>query len=193
MRYRVWILLTLMPLAVAACDASNRKVRTESKAVAAQPAVKDFELVASSGQSFVSQQLSGKVWIASYFFTQCGANCRNLNMTLSRLSRDYGPQGVHFVSITCDPENDTPEVLSEYARIFNADPQYWTFVTGDLGYVQRIGSDMFEVSVTRRAHVARITIMDQDGQARGTFDVLDPLELERAKKLVDRLLAANKT
>ena len=60
--------------------------------------------------------------------------------------------------------------------------------TGQLDYLQQIGSDMLEISVSERAHHARITIMDQQSVARGTFDILQPAELKRAKNLIEQLV-----
>ncbi len=48
-----------------------------------------------------------------------------------------------MISISCDPRNDSPEVLSRYADRFPADPNRWLFLTGDLNYIKRIGHDIF--------------------------------------------------
>jgi protein SCO1/2 len=52
-----------------------------------------------------------------------------MSFVQDQLGRDFGEKIV-FVSVTVDPERDTPEVLREYAQAFGADPAGWFFVTG---------------------------------------------------------------
>ena len=47
--------------------------------------------------------------------------------------QDRLPKEVRLVSFSVDPYNDTPEVLTEYAKRYNADPERWLFLTGDCG------------------------------------------------------------
>lgn len=185
-RYYAFVGFCLLTLG-AGCGGShsNNSPVTEAE----QPSLQDFELLTSMGGSIRSQDLKGNVWVASYFFTECGANCRMLNMEVSKLAKEFGPQGVYFVSITCDPKNDTPAKLAEYAKLFKADPETWAFATGELDYLQRVGSDVFELSISERAHHARITLMDRTGAPRGTFDVLEENERKRAIKLLKALIA----
>jgi len=158
--------------------------------VEVKPPLTEFELTTSDGSTIHSDQLQDKIWVASYFFTQCGSNCRMLNMKLAELQREYGPRGVKFVSITCDPENDTPEELERYSKLFNANEDYWSFATGEIEYLERMGTDFFDVSVTERGHHAQFTIMDRDSESRGVFQAMVPEDVERAKTLLDQLLAA---
>ena len=155
----------------------------------ALPRLTEFQLTGADGEEFRSEQLGGKVWVASYFFAQCGGNCRMLNMELVRLQREYGPLGLHFVSMTCDPKNDSPQVLDNYADLLNADQRSWAFLTGEMDYLKRIGSDLVELPVSERAHHTQISVVDRTGTPRGTFDVVIPRDLKRAKKLIEELLA----
>ena len=67
---------------------------------------------------------------SSFFFAQCPSTCYNQNMKLQQLQARFADRGLKLVSITCDPQTDTPAVLTEYARMFNADQQHWHFLTG---------------------------------------------------------------
>jgi protein SCO1/2 len=96
---------------------------------------------------------------------------------------------VIFVCITCDPQTDTPEVLAEYARLFDADPKQWLFLTGDLESIQRIGAEVFQVPVKERVHVERFLVMDQQGQLRGSYDWHDAKQLKELEQQLDTLLA----
>ena len=111
-----------------------------------------------------------------------------LNMKVAELQRDFGSRGVRFVSISCDPDVDTPQVMARYAHMFNADANHWLFLTGDLQYTRRIGQDMFNVSVSKRAHSEQLIVIDAEGQSRGVFLAFQEDQFQRVKALLDELL-----
>jgi protein SCO1/2 len=61
----------------------------------------------------------------------------NMAQVQEELGAAFG-ETVAFVSITIDPDHDTPEVLKEYAAIFGADPRGWAFLTGDASALQEV-------------------------------------------------------
>ena len=75
----------------------------------------------------------GKVVAVTFIFTMCTDTCPVLTPMMSfvqdRLGADFGSK-IAFVSITVDPERDTPEVLKEYAQAFGANLAGWCFLTG---------------------------------------------------------------
>ncbi len=153
------------------------------------PPLTEFTLTDSGGEKFGTQNLENKVWVASFFFTQCAANCRALNMKISELQREFGDRGVEFVCISCDPKYDTPPVLAAYAEFFNAEPQQWHFLTGDLEYIQRVGHDKFDVAVGEKRHEDELLVIDQAGKFRGKFRARQPEQFARLKVLLEELLA----
>lgn len=94
----------------------------------------DVELINQDGQKlhFYSDVLKNKVVIVNVFFTACVSVCppmnRNMEMIQEALGDRLGKQAF-LVSISVDPENDTPPKLKDYARRFHARPG-WTFLTG---------------------------------------------------------------
>jgi protein SCO1/2 len=148
--------------------------------------VADFVLTDSSGHEFDSTSLRGKVWVASFFFTNCPAVCWRMNQALSAYQQTHPGDEAHFVSITCDPANDTPGALAKYAEHFQADPKRWTFLTGDMKTIQSIGQDSFKFSVVEKDHTDRACVVDRKGQVRGRFRLTEPDQLE----MLERLLAA---
>lgn len=151
--------------------------------------LKEFTLTERSGKKFHSTELAGQVWVASFFFTSCPSSCRQQNDLISRLHAEFGKQGVKFVNITCDPALDSPERLREYARLFNADDKEWLFLTGDLNYIRRVGAEKFGVPVAQQAHVDRLIAVDKSGEVRDLFNWHDPLEVDKLKELLPKLLA----
>lgn len=155
--------------------------------IPARPIV-DFVLTDSQNAEFHSQDLRGRVWVVSFFFTKCPGTCRRQNELASRLWREFRAQGVVFVSITCDPEEDTPERLSDYARLYDADPEEWLFLTGDMERISQIGQESFLLGVGHRSHSDRFVAVDRQGRVRGIYDWHAPHQLEALKEKLQALV-----
>jgi protein SCO1 len=85
--------------------------------------------------------------------------CSTNVVSVVSLQADWaGEPDVRLVSISVDPEHDTPEVLCEYAARFQADPDRWLFVTGAKEAIYRLALDGFRLGVVdREANVQRET------------------------------------
>lgn len=195
---KYWILLATFLVAIYGSYVAARHLRSENEAMVgpaipiAAPAAQDkgpplteFTLTDQDGKPLDSRTLDGKVWVASYFFVNCPGTCWRLNQALQAIQAEKPGSDVHYVSITCDPENDTPEALKTYAQHFKADPAKWTFVTGPLDLLQRIGQDMFQISVAKASHTDRACVVDRSGKVRGRFLLTDPQQVELLKKLLE--------
>lgn len=148
-----------------------------------------FELIDSNGQSFSSETLQGKVWLASFFFTSCTSVCP---MVIGKMNSIFegAPEQIHFVSFSVDPTNDTPEALKKYADKFDADTRRWHFVTGDQEKVRAVVRDGFKVTMPESEaeldrHSVRFVLVDQSGAIRGYFDSTDEADLERLRKILE--------
>jgi protein SCO1 len=101
----------------------------------------DFTLTSQDGAQVALADFRGKVVAVTFIFTMCTLTCPVLTPMMSfvqdRLGDDFGSK-IAFVSITVDPERDTPEVLKEYAEAFGANPVGWSFLTGDPGAIQDV-------------------------------------------------------
>jgi protein SCO1 len=92
-----------------------------------------FALTAESGKRVALTDLRGKVLAVTFIYATCTDTCPLLTAKMAdiqrRLGRDFGPR-VQFVSITVDPEVDTPQVLRAYAKAHGANLEGWSFLTG---------------------------------------------------------------
>ena len=92
-----------------------------------------FSLTSQDGKPVSLADLRGKVVAVSFIYTQCPDICPMLTQKMvevqEALGTDFGKK-VAFVSITLDPEHDTPEVLKDYAQFWGAKPEGWSFLTG---------------------------------------------------------------
>ena len=84
----------------------------------------------------------GKVVAIAFIYTSCTDVCPMLTANMAsvqdKLGSAFGSK-IAFVSITVDPERDTPEVLKQYAENFGADLKGWSFLTGDPAIVREVG------------------------------------------------------
>ncbi len=110
--------------------------------------VPDFSLIERDGRQVTLADLKGKVWIANFIYTHCIETCPFQTPELEKIQSEFsGEKDLRLVSITVDPENDTPEVLSRYADKFKADPERWLFLTGNKRAIYRLAQKGFKLSV----------------------------------------------
>lgn len=100
----------------------------------AQKYFTDVELINQDGKKvrFYSDVLKGKTVVVNAFFTTCTSVCPPMNRNMEKIQEVFGERvgrDVFLVSITVDPETDTPARMKEYAQKFHAGSG-WIFLTG---------------------------------------------------------------
>jgi cytochrome oxidase Cu insertion factor (SCO1/SenC/PrrC family) len=150
--------------------------------------MEDFTLTERSGQTVRWSELQGQVRVASFFFSSCPASCLQQNLKIRDIERAYAGKNVVCVSITCDPDIDSPQRLREYADKLEASHNQWLFLTGPLKYIRRVATEMFNVALDKQTHSERLFVCDKWGNVRGGFlwNRLD--EMAQLRLLVDKLL-----
>jgi cytochrome oxidase Cu insertion factor (SCO1/SenC/PrrC family) len=148
-----------------------------------------FTLTERSGEAFESASLRGKVWLASVFFANCPGPCFRENQALADILRHIPDPDFMVVSVTCDPENDTPESLRRYADRFEADPARWKFLTGDMATIKQIANGTFLLPAEVGVHSERGVVFDREGRLRGSYHLLQPDRVALLEKLIRDVLA----
>ena len=126
------IILTLVALAspTLAHDAAYHGKEQRLPKIGPAPG---FTLTSQDGAPITLADFRGKVVAVTFIYASCSDTCPVLTALMAyvqdQLGQDFGAR-VAFVSITVDPEHDTPEVLKEYAQAFGANPAGWSFLTG---------------------------------------------------------------
>ena len=155
--------------------------------------VPDFTFQDESGKEIHLSDLNGRVWIADFVFTRCQGQCPLMSSRMSQLQEPLRTSGVRLVSFSVDPEHDTPEVLSAYARRFKAEEGIWFFLTGDKQAMWDFIEAGFQLGVAEPTqkdltsgaeavmHSSRFVLVDQKGQIRGYYDTS---ESEKMKALI---------
>ena len=174
---------------------TNRTAPTKTKAYkppkASKEWLKEWELTDRSGKKLESQDLDGHLHIVSFFFASCPGNCKQQNLHIKELEQEFGPKGVKFLAITCDPDNDDPATLREYASKFQASKEDWYFLGGDLDYTSRVAGEVYGVSLGLKTHVERLILVDRNGKLRGRYSWQTGNEFNELKADLRALLKDN--
>ncbi|RMG40434.1 MAG: SCO family protein [Planctomycetota bacterium] len=92
--------------------------------------VADFRLVDRRGRTVSKSDLLGRPWVVGFIFTRCAGPCPRLTKAMHTLLPYVKRAGARLVTISVDPEHDTPEVLNRYAAAYEAEDEDWLFLTG---------------------------------------------------------------
>ena len=136
-------------------------------------AVGDFILTDSANRPFQFQKLRGKVIIVDFIFTTCQGVCPMMTKNMKTLYEQFrDKKNVAFLSITVNPEYDTPDILAKYVKNLNIDPNQWVFLTGTRDSIQRVAVEKFKIGSVDEPvfHSAYFVLVDQHGNARGYYD-----------------------
>lgn len=164
--------------------------------------VDDFSFTNQAGETAGRADLLGKVWVANFVFTSCGAECLVLSQKMAALQQRFADRDdVAFVSFSVDPGTDSPERLDGYARRWGADREKWQFFTGDPGALDAIIKESFLLPVMRSPeeqanlassnfiHSNKLAIVDRQGVVRAYVEGLETGAVDQAFGVVQTLLA----
>lgn len=135
----------------------------------------EFTLTSQDGAQIALADLRGKVVAVAFIYTLCSTTCPVLTPMMSFVQDQLGPnfgKKIAFISITVDPERDTPEVLKEYAQAFGANLAGWAFLTGAPDAIR---------DVTRRYGVFAAKTADGDVDHTFLTSIIDPQGILRVQ------------
>jgi len=163
--------------------------------------ISDFTLIERSGRRINRKCLAGKVSIVDFVFTRCASTCPMMTSRMATLQqRLRGSDDVQLVSISVDPLRDTPAVLTEYAARYDADPDRWWFLTGDMKAIYRLSHESFRLTVEAVPederepdmeavlHSTKFVLLDRDVRIRGYYDGVDRADVDRLYEGAMKLL-----
>jgi protein SCO1 len=142
-----------------------------------------FSLVSQDGATVTERDLLGHPWVADLVFTRCPVICPRMTARMAALG-PHLPAGARRVSISVDPEHDTPDVLAAFARSHGAEGD-WLFLSGEPDPIYRLAREGFRLGVSVAAegipggepeaitHSTRFVLVDADNRIRGFYDPFD--------------------
>lgn len=136
----------------------------------------DFALLDQNGQPFRLRSVKGKVIVVDFAYTTCPDVCPLMTAALRTVQTSLGASehnSVYLLTVTTDPEVDSPPVLAAYAKRYGVDLSNWSFLTGDPSSLAQVWKS-FGVKVIRRArglvdHTPLTAVMDQSGKMRFAY------------------------
>jgi protein SCO1/2 len=133
--------------------------------------VPDFTLIDQARQRVSLSSLAGKIVVVNFVYTRCALPqfclrvSNNFGMLQKRFHKELGREVV-LLTITFDPERDTPEALAAYASQWKADPKTWRFLTGPVADVRKVcalfGVEYFPDEGLMN-HTLRTVVIDRSG------------------------------
>jgi protein SCO1/2 len=145
--------------------------------------IASFTLTNQNGQVETLAGLSNHVWVADIVFTRCAGPCPRMTGQMKLLQDLLPPtSGAKLVTLTTDPDNDTPAVMKKYGERFNADFNRWKFLTGTKTEIAGLASGSLKLSAVPVKledqksvadlfiHTTIFVIVDKHARLRGVFE-----------------------
>jgi protein SCO1/2 len=159
--------------------------------------VGDFTLTNQHGEAVSAADFHGQVWVANIIFTRCAGPCPAMTKAMKQI-QDATDKRVRLVTLTTDPDNDTPEVLKRYGEKFGADFNRWSFLTGSKEQIARLAIQGLKLTAQEKPdserenpadlfiHSAAFVVIDRSNNLRAAFQLEDP-------DLTSKVQTANRT
>jgi protein SCO1/2/putative membrane protein len=158
-----------------------------------------FRFTERSGRTVTDADLADRVWIASFIFTRCPSSCPRISAVMKGFQARMAREGIQLVSLSVDPDHDTPEVLAKYARGLGSDPDHWWFLTAPKDEIYRFIRERFKLGVEGTtaedqaagaesvAHSSKLALVDRGNRVVGYFDSTDPPAVRRLLRQAEHL------
>jgi protein SCO1 len=154
--------------------------------------VRDFKLTDQDGEDFSFPADSPRITVVNFFFTRCPSFCGNMNAEMGRVASQYSKNSMlRFISITVDPDFDTPKVLKAYAAKYNLPKGKWQFLNGPQDSIFKLARQDFLVDALRDStratnfiHSPMLILLDPQKRIRGYYNSTNK---EQVAKLADEI------
>ena len=165
--------------------------------------IADFQLLDQDGRDVTLASFAGHVWVVSFVFTTCPSICPEVTKAVAKLQAtlDEKKLAAKLVTLTVDPEVDTPKVLRAYGLEYGAKFERWSFLTATsvdvmrgvvegnfktaMGEKKALQAGMYDI-----AHTTKLVLVDQDGYHRGYY-AMDSSGTHHLVKAIEALNASD--
>lgn len=144
--------------------------------------IADFTLTNQAGMAVSLADWRGHVWVADIIFTRCAGPCPKMTRQMKSLQNALpSTSQVRLVTLTTDPDYDTPPVLKTYAERFGADTKRWMFLTGTKKEIAALAIDSLKLTAIEKkpeeredpadlfVHSTIFVVVDKQTRLRGVF------------------------
>jgi protein SCO1/2 len=183
----VWLvwggLLLLVTMCLLAVLTQMRSRANAREALPVYGRVADFSLTNQNGQAVSLADLRGHVWVGDIIFTRCPGPCRKMTRQMKELEKGL-PTGSdsRLVTLTTDPDYDTPVILKKYGEDYGADSNRWMFLTGTKAEIGKLAIDSLKLAAVEKKpeeresandlfiHATIFVLVDRKAELRGVFE-----------------------
>ncbi len=156
-----------------------------------------FQLTDERGAAYGREALLEHVSVVDFVFTSCTTACPRLSAEMAKLQAELRAahlgDRVQLLSISIDPERDTPERLRALAARYTADPAVWHFLRGDEQTLRAVVVDGMKQVMDRQPdrgevdgftilHGTRLVVVDGRARIRGFYDAADAEAMARLRR-----------
>jgi protein SCO1 len=169
----------------------------------ATPALLEGQFTNELGQAVALNSFRGHALAITFFYTRCPMPefCPRLSQNFQEASRKLeamtnAPGNWHFLSITFDPELDTPAMLKAYAERYHYDPAHWSFLTGaqeQIDALARAAGVTYKPNGGTMDHNFRTLIFDATGRLQMIFPTSGDLSDQIVEQILKAAAATNRT
>lgn len=176
----IGIILTLGLLCVACLISVAKLQHRQPLPVYGQ--IADFTLTDEDGTLTTLANLTNHVWVADIIFTRCAGPCPRMTAQMKSVQDNLPPDGTaRLVTLTTDPDYDSPKILKRYGERFGADFNRWTFLTGTKAEIAGLAANSLKLGSTPIAtadqkspvdlfiHTTIFVLVDKHARLRGIY------------------------
>jgi protein SCO1/2 len=167
------------------------------------PALLDGQFTNELGQAVALNSFRGQALAITFFYTRCPMPdfCPRLSKNFQEASRKLeamtnAPANWHCLSITFDPEVDTPAVLKAYGERYQYDPAHWSFLTStpdQIGALARAVGVSYKPNAGTMNHNFRTLIVDPTGRLQMIFPTSGDLSDQIVEQILKAAAVTNRT
>lgn len=153
------------------------------------------------GQAVSLSDFPGQALAITFFYTRCPLPdyCPRLSKNFQEASQKLeamtnAPTNWHFLSVSFDPEFDSPEMLKSYGQLYQYDPAHWSFLTGpktQIGELARRSGVTFESNDGTINHNFRTMIIDAAGHLQMVFPTTGDLSDQIVSEIIKAAAVTN--
>lgn len=177
----IGLLIVILCVSYVLSRLEPRRPRIASPPILGQ--VTDFTLTNQADAAVSLADLRGHVWIADIIFTRCAGPCPRMTQQMKELQDSLRSMSkARLVTLTTDPDFDTPPVLKTYGERFGANPERWTFLTGTKKEIAALAIESLKLTAVEKKpedrenpedlfiHSTIFVVVDKQARLRGVYE-----------------------